>query len=161
MPNTGSVMYKNIVIAVDGSAVSDAALYHAIALAKDQRAHLHIVHVVDIMGMPWADLGESVEVDMPAIYRQQGQSLLERAVAQATRAGLPSTSILLESEAVGQRVAELLADQARSVQADLVVLGSHGYRGLSRLFLGSVAEGTSRLSTVPVLIVHGAAPKNK
>ncbi|MDE2253823.1 MAG: universal stress protein [Betaproteobacteria bacterium] len=153
-------MYKNILIAIDGSPVSDAALHHAIALAQDQRAHLHVVHVVDIMGMPWADLGESVEVDMPAIYRQQGQSILQRALAQAAQAGLPATSTLLESESVGQRVAELLADQARSVAADLVVLGSHGYRGLSRLFLGSVAEGTSRLSSVPVLIVHGTAAHN-
>ncbi len=154
-------MYANILVGIDGSAVSDAALRHAIALAQDQHARLHIAHVVDIMGMPWADLGESVEVDMAAIYRRQGQGVLERALAQAVHAGVPATSTLLESESVGQRVAELLADQAKARSADLLVVGSHGYRGLSRLFLGSVAEGMARLSPVPVLIVREAAQKNK
>ncbi|OIQ82886.1 universal stress protein family protein [mine drainage metagenome] len=78
-------------------------------------------------------------------------------MAAAKHARLTATPTLLEGEILGKRVAELLADQAASVSADLVVLGSHGYRGLSHLFLGSVAEGTSRLCMAPVLIVHEAA----
>lgn len=145
-------MYTNILVAVDGSAVSDAALNHAILLAQDQHAKLHVVHVVDIVGMPW----DEVDVQtMLTIYRQQGQSILDRAMASATRAGLIATATMLETQADGARVAEMLANKAQEIAADLVVLGSHGHRGLTRLFSGSVAEGTSRLCSAPVMIVHG------
>ncbi|MDA8260189.1 MAG: universal stress protein [Betaproteobacteria bacterium] len=150
-------MYTNILVAVDGSAVSDAALHHAIRLAQDQRAKLHAIHVVDIVGMPW----EEVDIqDMLTFYRQQGETILARAVASAKQAGLSVTSTLLETRADGPRVAEMLADKAHGIAADLVVLGSHGRRGLTRLFSGSVAEGTARLCGAPVLIVHGPTQKS-
>ncbi|OIQ87901.1 putative universal stress protein [mine drainage metagenome] len=147
-------MYSNILVAIDGSRVSDAALDHAVRLARDQHARLHVIHVVDIMGMPWADIANVSPMDMLRLYRQQGEAILGRAMALAKHAGLKATSTLLETEIVGTRVAEMLAHQAEAVSADLVVLGSHGHRGLSRLFLGSVAEGTARLCGSPVLIVH-------
>ncbi|MHB1670022.1 universal stress protein [Thiomonas sp.] len=152
-------MYTNILVAVDGSPVSEAALQHAIRLAQEQHAKLHFVHVFDVAGILWAETDEVTEVDLLTIYRHRGEAILSRAVASAKQAGLAATSTLLEEEIVGKRVAELLADEAKAVAADLVVLGSHGHRGLSRLFLGSVAEGAARLCTAPVLIVHGPVPK--
>jgi nucleotide-binding universal stress UspA family protein len=146
-------MYKNICVAVDGSAVADAALRHAVALAAEQRADLDIVHALDFVGLPWDELTEMSEIDMLGIFRQQGENILAHAAAQARAAGVAARPLLLEG-AIDKRVAELIADHAAA--CDLLVLGSHGHRGLSRLFLGSVAEATLRLCTAPVLIVHGA-----
>ncbi|MHB1669830.1 MAG: universal stress protein [Thiomonas sp.] len=143
-------MYTHIFVAIDSSQVSDVALRHAIGLAKDQGAQLHIAHVIDILDMTWA---------MPDIldtYREQGQILLNRALDLARQASVPATTSLLETGVVGNRPAEVLTQRAQEVSADLVVLGSHGYRGLSHFFLGSVAEGVARLSRAPVLIVHGS-----
>lgn len=142
-------MYANILVAIDGSPVSDAALRHAIRLAQEQHAKLQVLHVIDIIGVTWAT------EDILDAYKQRGQSLLDQATYLGNLAGLQTTSALLETGVVGQRTAEIVAEHARAVAADLVVLGSHGYRGLSHLFLGSVAEGVARLCTMPVLIVHG------
>lgn len=142
-------MYANILVAIDGSPVSDAALRHAIRLAQEQHASLHVLHVIDIIGMTWAT------EDILDAYKQRGRSLLDQATYLGNLAGVQTTPTLLETGVVGQRTAEIVADHARAVSADLVVLGSHGYRGLSHLFLGSVAEGVARLCNMPVLIVHG------
>lgn len=150
-------MYGNILVAVDGSAAADAALEHALRLADEQRARLHLVHVIDIGALPASDTGELGGVDMPTLMRQQGQALLDRALRQVQAAGVQASSRLLEGEVFGKRVSELLAEEARASAADLVVLGSHGWRGFTRLFLGSVAEGVARLCPMPVMIVHAPA----
>ncbi|MBW4048213.1 MAG: universal stress protein [Proteobacteria bacterium] len=144
-------MYSHLFVAIDGSPVGGAALQHAIELAREQHARLHVAHVMDMLGMTWAT-DEILESQ-----RQFGQGLLDQACANARKLGVQSESSLLHTAVVGQRPAEVLAEQARAVAADLVVLGSHGRRGMSHLFLGSVAEGVARLCPMPVLIVHGPA----
>ena len=149
-------MYRNILVPVDGSAAAEAALRHAVRLAAEQHARLHLVHVVDIGALPAPDVAAVAGVDMPALLREQGRRLLERALQQVREPGIAATSNLLEGSVFGRRVSELLADEARAVDADLVIIGSHGWRGFSRLFLGSVAEGVSRLCPMPVLVVHAS-----
>ncbi|MDE2119871.1 MAG: universal stress protein [Betaproteobacteria bacterium] len=149
-------MYRNILVAVDGSAAADAALEHALRLAAEQQAHLHLVHIIDIGALPVSEESALGGPDMAALMRRQGQALLERALRDVQRAGVHASSRLLEGEVFGKRVSELLADEARASGADLVVVGSHGWRGFTRLFLGSVAEGVARLCPMPVMIVHAA-----
>ncbi len=150
-------MYARILVAVDGSAAADAALQHAVALAAEQHAQLLLVHVIDIGAIPGSELVETAGTELPALLRRQGQAVLDRAQQAALATGVHTSSRLLEGEVLGKRVAEMLADEARAQRADLVVIGSHGWRGFSRMFLGSVAEGVSRLCPMPVMIVHAAA----
>ena len=150
-------MYRNILVAVDGSDAADRALEHALRLAAEQHAHLHLVHVIDIGALPVAQDIDIGDADMPTLMRRQGQALLDRALREVQLTDVQASSRLLEGEVFGKRVSELLADEARASAADLVVVGSHGWRGFTRLFLGSVAEGVARLCPMPVLIVHAQA----
>lgn len=143
-------MFKRILVAVDGSESGDHALVRATQLAHEQRAALRIVHVA----------GEVAPVSAEAL---SGDRLLE-AVYDAARAMVADAAVKAQDQAVraesavleggGQRVSQVIADDARAWSADLVVIGSHGRRGLNRLLLGSVAEEVMRVSPCPVLLIR-------
>ena len=146
--------YRKILVAVDGSKASAKGLREAIRLAKAERARLFVMHVVDeypafaaldgmMAGAPGADL-------VPAL-REGGKRVLARAAASAKKAGVPAKSVL--REAVGP-AAYPIVREAKKVGADLIVLGTHGRRGLRRLVLGSDAEQVVRTAPVPVLLVR-------
>lgn len=148
-------MYQRILVAVDGSDVSDRALDEALKLAKEQQAQVRIVHVVDTMP-PMT--GEGV-VYFDA-YRQSaleaGRQVLDTAIARARQAGVEAEPMLVETRA--QHPSRSIVEEARRWPADLIVIGTHGRTGLSHLLLGSVAEGVVRHALIPVLIVRGPTP---
>jgi len=146
-------MYARILVTVDGSSTSNLALQHACGLARDQKAKLHIVHVVDEV---------NINVETPAelsafreTARQAGLKILEEAKAAAGKAGIDAETKLLEIETFGHRVADTVLREARAWSADIIVLGTHGRRGLHHALLGSVAEGIVRISSLPVLLIRG------
>ena len=148
-------MFKRILVAVDASETSDLALQAAIRLASEQQANLRIVHVIDTtdinsMGSEYLDPSGMLER-----LTQNGQSILDKAKAAATAAGVAAETSLVKIEAMNQRISEAIANEAEAWPADLIVIGTHGRRGLTRLFLGSVAEGAARLATKPVLLIPG------
>lgn len=150
-------MFRNILVAVDGSPASNRGLAMALALAKDQNATLHVVHVVDqaliALGMGGASYVPAEYVDtLMAALRDQGAKLLRKAEAAAAKQGQKVTTAVIES--LGATVAYAILRQARKVHADIIVLGTHGRRGLRRVVLGSDAEAVLRESRVPVLIVR-------
>jgi nucleotide-binding universal stress UspA family protein len=71
------------------------------------------------------------------------------------KAGVRTETRLLDLDEQGQRISERIANEAVAWPADLIVLGTHGRRGMDRLMLGSVAEGVARAATVPVMLVRG------
>ena len=147
-------MYKKILVAVDGSPVSEAALRAAFDLAKTMGATLRIAHAVDEATLNW----DAEYVDPAEIWNamaQSGRSILEKAAAAAAAAGIPADTKLIEIATVGKRIPEAIADEAAAWPADIVVVGTHGRRGFSHMFLGSVAEGIVRVSTKPVLLIRG------
>lgn len=85
--------------------------------------------------------------------RDAGQAVIDRGLATVRQSGIEAKGVLRET--IGQRVATVIAEAAGEWPADVVVIGTHGRRGVDRLLLGSVAEGVVRLSTQPVLIVPG------
>jgi len=91
--------------------------------------------------------------DMAQALRAVGQSILDGAVATARQHAVEPESILLET--MGHRVADHVASQAKTWPADLIVMGTHGRRGIRRLLMGSDAELVLRTSAVPVLFVRG------
>lgn len=146
-------MYQRILVPVDGSPTSDKALDEAIALARLTGAHLHLLHVVDELRYVNGFEPPAVYMDDVVPYmRQTAEKLLERGRNRAQEAGVPADTLVVLGGL--ERICDHVADQARRLDADLIVLGSHGRRGVARLLLGSDAEQILRHAPVPVLLVH-------
>jgi nucleotide-binding universal stress UspA family protein len=149
-------MYQRILVAVDGSDTSNLALEQALQLAKDQRARVRIVHALDpapytsLASMRPFDAGELIES-----MRQDSKRLLATALDAAKAAGVNAETALIDGEWTSERAAQRLARDAKSWEADLIVVGTHGRRGFDRLMMGSVAEALVRIADAPVLLVRG------
>lgn len=146
-------MYKNILVAIDDSETSVSALNEALHIARTSKAKLYITHVVDevllnMHGHAKLDMGSS-ESAVSALCAA-GQKLIDNAVKSAT--GIEVEGLLLE--AFKRRVSETIADKAKELGVDLIVIGRHGKRGLATLILGSVAEQLAKISDASVLLVR-------
>ena len=155
-------MFKRILVAIDGSLAAAQGLECAIELAADQHATLYVVHVInDALVAP--NLGGGL---VPAEYfegmieslRATGRELIGTAKALARKRGLEANALVVEM--YGRSVAETILAQANKRKADVIVLGTHGRRGLRRLVLGSDAEAVLHESAVPVLLVRGPEQVN-
>ncbi|MHB1590593.1 MAG: universal stress protein [Sulfuricella sp.] len=146
-------MYKRILVPVDGSDVSRNALAHAAKLAGESHAELRVIYVVDE-----AQAGEVGEVSdhdaLTLAMLQRGEQILKQAREDAMKSGAEPGSTELIHLKSGW-VASAILEDARGWGADLIVIGSHGRRGFSRLLLGSVAEGVMHSAETPVLLVRG------
>ncbi|HEY1290697.1 MAG TPA: universal stress protein [Burkholderiales bacterium] len=144
--------YRRILVAVDGSATSMKGLREAIRLAKDDRAQLFVLHVVNEL-YAFANLeGFTAGVDIVPALREGGRRVLAKATAVADKEGIRAKTLMRETP--GGAAADLIVREARKQRADLIVLGTHGRRGLRRAVLGSDAEQVVRRSPVPVLLVR-------
>lgn len=146
--------YKRIMVPVDGSETSARGLAEALRLAKDSGAKLVLTHVIDdyaVLSAP--ELGAQIEPLLKAM-RQSGEQLLGKLSAEARSAGVTVECQLLDS--LGTRVADLIVDEAVRQGAELIVMGTHGRRGIKRALIGSDAELVVRLSPVPVMLVPPA-----
>ena len=145
-------MYKRILVPVDGSETSNKGLGEAIRLGKLTGATLRLVHVVDqVRASGGYQIVPVYSQDMATFMRHDGEQTLTSARDKVLAAGLHVETQLLETYAA--RVSALIHQELESWRADLVVIGTHGRRGLSRLFMGSDAEQVLRSSPVPVLLV--------
>lgn len=145
-------MYKQILCPVDGSLTSNCGMAEAIKLAKDQKAKLRFLHVIDKYFPIMDATGDFNVVYIDDILRENGKKVLKKAEAAARKAGVEADSSIVE--AIGARVSKFLLKQAKEWPADLIVMGTHGLRGVERLVMGSDAETVVRDSTVPVLLVR-------
>ncbi len=146
-------MYKRILVAVDGSEISNHALQEALKLAGDERSQLRITHAVDTVP---PTTGETF-FDFDAYRRSAllaGQDVLDHAIKLASLAGVDAEMALVETQ--GYHPSAAVVAEAKRWSADIIVIGTHGQSGLVRLLLGSVAEGVVRNAPVPVLLVRGA-----
>jgi nucleotide-binding universal stress UspA family protein len=150
-------MFRKILVPLDGSDCSEAGLAHAIELAKASGAALRLLHVIDVyppgmaMGVEWG--GAEAWQTMIDAARVQASAVLDRGVAAARAQGVAAESAVVEFPA--GRVADTIVEEATGHGCDLIVMGSHGRRGFTRLMLGSDAERVLRTTSVPVLIVRG------
>ena len=146
-------MFRKILVPVDGSATGARGLREAIALAKDQKAKLRVVHVVDesmVVGI--AESGVDLEPFFKGLVAN-GRRVLERARRAAEKAGARVETQLYES--LGGSAATTILRDARKWRPDLIVMGTHGRRGIRRVVLGSDAEHVVREASAPVLLVRG------
>lgn len=87
--------------------------------------------------------------------RKSGGTSLAKAQAVVREAGIGSETKLIEIDTLGRRIPEVVAEEAQSWPADVIVIGTHSRRGISHLFMGSVAEGVVRVASTPVLLIRG------
>ena len=146
-------MYKRILVPVDGSEGSEKALVAALQLAGESGGRVRLVHDLDELAYL---TGYEFTADVLQVAREFAQKVLDDGLAMAKAAGVPADAKLLDT--AGGRLGEVVAEEARQWEADLVVVGTHGRRGVSRVLLGSGAEQVLRLAPVPVLAVRDRQP---
>lgn len=146
-------MYQRIVVALDGSPTADLALREAMNLAKTVGGQLLLVHAVDEVSANW-DTGYLSPAEIWQAMAAAGRDILKNAAATAHAAGINADTKLIEIDTVGRRIPEVIAAAADEWHAELIVVGTHGRRGLSHLFLGSVAEGIVRVASKPILLIR-------
>jgi nucleotide-binding universal stress UspA family protein len=146
-------MYQRILVPVDGSECAARGLSEAMSLARLTGARLRLVHVID---EPFVAIGvdgaTATAADLVTLAREGAQRVLADATNKVRLAGLPVDDVLLDS--FDGRMCDLVIEAARAWQADLLVIGTHGRRGVDRLLLGSDAEQILRHAPVPVLLVR-------
>ena len=151
-------MYKHIICPIDGSSTSACGMTHAIALAKDQNAHLHFIYVVDNY-FPVVDAtGDVNYIEISEKLREHGKTILSRAKEAAELVGLTVNTKIVDS--TGGQIHKSILNSVKKCNADLIVMGTHGLRGIERLVMGSDAETIVRTSPVPVLLVRMKAKAN-
>ncbi len=146
-------MYQCILVPVDGCVTSQHALDSAIEMALLTGASVRLIHVIDeVVFATGFETGATYVHDvLPRILRN-GARVLEEARARVAAAGIVVDTVL--SECFARRTADMPLDAARDWETDLIVIGTHGRRGISRLLLGSDAEQVLRGADVPVLLVR-------
>jgi nucleotide-binding universal stress UspA family protein len=139
-------MYEEILVPTDGSPTAEAALEHAVDIARRYDARIHALYVVDTNVYTTLETGTDVVI---RALEEEGQKAVERVEASAEAADLRVTS----SVVTGVPARDIVS-YAGDHDVDLIVMGTHGRTGLDRYILGSVAERVVRRADVPVMTVH-------
>ena len=148
-------MYQRILVPIDGSPTSDSGLKEAISLARLTGGRLRLIHVIDNLSMTMAMGGYGAySAEVFEGMRATGADIIEAARSAVVAAGV-NVETALHDNFEGP-VHELVEAEALSWPADLIVLGTHGRRGVRRMLLGSSAEYILRIATVPVLLIRAA-----
>jgi nucleotide-binding universal stress UspA family protein len=146
-------MFKRILVPIDGSSISNRGVEQAIELAGADGATVYLLHVVDEhVIVQYAEQMAAITEEYLESLRQSGRKILARAQAAVERRGINCRAILVEN--IMGSVADIIIEQAKKQRADVIVMGTHGRRGVRRLVLGSDAEGVVRTASVPVLLVR-------
>ncbi len=145
-------MYHRILVPLDGSPTAEAGLRHAIGLAAATKAKLVLLHVIDDFAL-MVEMSSVMNYEtMRDALRQYGQRALDKAQQAAADAGVMCETFV--REVAQARISEIINDEAGKHRCDLVVMGTHGRRGVSHMLLGSIAEKVVRRSPCPVLTVR-------
>jgi len=150
-------MYQRILVPIDGSFTSDRGLREAIDIARLTQGRLRLMHVIDELSAARARSAYSgYATDWLDEVRKNGTKLLENASAIAQSEGV-DTDILLH-DSFSTRLSDAVIHEATAWQADLIVVGTHGRRGVGRFLMGSGAESILRNADIPVLLVRATDP---
>ena len=143
--------YQNILVPVDGSETSYAAVAQAAELAKAFGGKITVVQVLALDPYIAAEYISATQTnDLIERARTSVLKTLEEAAAKFSDLGIPVEAKLLEGKVVHREIIK----EAETSKADLIVIGSHGRTGLKRLFLGSVAQSVLGEAHIPVLVVR-------
>jgi nucleotide-binding universal stress UspA family protein len=151
-----SRMYQRILVPDDGSPTARKALDSAIALAKESNGQIRLFHLLEELPYLGYELYGNYNAELMESLRTASNTILADGMAHIESAGVSADTVLVDK--FGELLGDATAKAAAEWGADLIVVGTHGRRGVGRLFLGSGAEQIIRLAPVPVLVVRGEAP---
>lgn len=141
---------RTIVVGTDFSDQSNAAAAYAVELAAKLEARVHLVHA-------WSMPTTTISFEMPAPFTGSLYDQLEKdartAMAQAVER-ISRPHVAIETSVVFDDPRDAVIAQAAKLKAELIVVGTHGRRGIRRALIGSIAEGIVRLAPCPVLVVR-------
>ena len=140
-------MYRLLLVPVDGSGAGTSGLDEAVKIAKHAGARLHLMNIVDDTAFG------SGGAEMMSVVREQGEKVLKKAQARAESAGVIASTALVRGGR--DTLQALVARQAEESGADLIVLGTHASRQLSRLFMSADLGHLHNLVSMPILLVRG------
>ncbi|MER2533538.1 MAG: universal stress protein [Rhizobiaceae bacterium] len=148
-------MYRNILIATDGSELAGKGLAHGLDLAAGAGAAVTIVTVTEAWSaLEMADEARQGHYDaiarFEAVANARAQKILDAAAAAASARGVKTVTVHVPD----QKPAEAIIDTAKEKGCDLIVMASHGRRGVGRLLIGSQSMEVVSHSTIPTLIVR-------
>ena len=143
-------MYQRILVPVDGSVTANRGLDEAIRLARLSGGRIRVVHVLD--QLPLVTGFEFGTGDILGMLQEAGAEILSAAKARVEAAGVPAEAYF--SETLAGRICDIVDEQARQWGAEIIVIGTHGRRGVRRFVIGSDAEQIVRTARVPVLLVR-------
>ncbi|MGR4870442.1 universal stress protein [Variovorax sp. LARHSF232] len=150
-------MYQRILVPIDGSETSTRGLDEALRLAQLSHGQVRLVHAIDeLKYVNGFETFAAYNSDVIPLMRESGARILQAGRERAARAGVEADARLFMP--VADRVCDVVAEQARSWKADLIVIGTHGRHGVARVLLGSDAEQILRVAPVPVLLVRTQPP---
>ena len=152
-------MYKRIMVAVDESFMTSQVMEAAIELAKATGAQVAICHAIDETILAQREVAMMLPNSVgktEARMRLGAEGFLDRLLQTVRSAGVEAEIKLVESEQ--KHVSDMLIDAAGEWQADLLIVGTHGRRGIERFFVGSVAERLVRKGQTSLLLVRGEEP---
>ena len=146
-------MYRRILVPLDGSSASQRSLHHALELARGKPARVRFLNVLEksatLPAMDAYPLVGDMDFLLDSILASR-RKILADALAVAEKHHVHAEHALRKSRS--RDVSDVILDDARNWKADIIVMGTHGRRGLGRLLMGSDAERVLRDSPVPVLL---------
>ena len=147
-------MYQKILVTTDGSTLSKKAVRGAIGLAASLGAQLVALHVVPRYPVNYFEGALSLSVEdigrTEKKWADEGQAMVDAVVEQAKSANVSAKGVVAQSE----RVAESIIAAAKKHKCDLVVMASHGRKGIKRVLMGSETQHVLTHSHVPVLVLR-------
>lgn len=136
---------KKILVAVDGSEVSQRAADFAIAIASKLQSEMLFVNVV---GASTVEKNYRIPADMIGSLETMGSEMLSRCEKVAKEHGIQASTLEVDGEP-----AEEILDNAKKSNCDCIVMGKSGLGKIEKLFMGSVSDQVAKLSDVPVILV--------
>ena len=146
-------IYQRILVPVDGSPTSKAGLDEAVKIAKLTGARVRLVHVLQVSVPLGIGVGlETHTGDVLGLLSEAGAEIIAAEKARVAASGVEVDTFIPDT--FGERVCDVVCEQAKLWSADLIVIGTHGRRGVKRFVIGSDAEQIVRAAPVPVLLVR-------
>jgi len=142
-------MYDHVLVPTDGSDPAAAATEHALAVAERFDATVHALYVVDVDGIAHEAPGLGLDALRDAL-REEGEAATAAVAERTADRGVDVTEAVIEGLAE-----DAIVDYAEENDVDLIVMGTHGRRGVERYVVGSVTERVVRATDVPTLVVRG------
>jgi nucleotide-binding universal stress UspA family protein len=149
-------MYKKVLVPLDGSALAECTLSHVKNLFKEGSVGEVILLNVVKVDLPWAAMGSEYPtkaIDINAIRKPL--FMASRKYLARIESRLSSKGIKVKTESLeGNRPADTITEYAQKKGMDMIIITTHGYTGLKKLMVGSVAFGVLHQSHIPVLLIR-------